>query len=253
MLNSIKRKHHFGDKRFAKHFLFTIKCHVWQPFFRLKLTHIYLICCCCCCCFSAAFFSFVSFSLYLFALMASPPSSEHSTLGNIHHCQWQHLTNIVNSISHFPYMKFRKYTQQPEEEIKTERTKESKKFYRFSGGFDVWFWLFSSLPIYSLPVCWFFNISLYGIYVCLNMNAQPKRISFIFSSPSHTLPCFFFYLLWSMHLTELVHPIRHSDHSQNYWHQHTFNTKMKCTMETNSSVSAVLKFATKGKLRPVLT
>lgn len=123
--------------------------------------------------------------------MASPPSSEHSTLGNIHHCQWQHLTNIVNSISHFPYMKFRKYTQQPEEEIKTERTKESKKFYRFSGGFDVWFWLFSSLPIYSLPVCWFFNISLYGIYVCLNMNAQPKRISFIFSSPSHTLPCFF--------------------------------------------------------------
>lgn len=191
MLNSIKRKHHFGDKRFAKHFLFTIKCHVWQPFFRLKLTHIYLICCCCCCCFSAAFFSFVSFSLYLFALMASPPSSEHSTLGNIHHCQWQHLTNIVNSISHFPYMKFRKYTQQPEEEIKTERTKESKKFYRFSGGFDVWFWLFSSLPIYSLPVCWFFNISLYGIYVCLNMNAQPKRISFIFSSPSHTLPCFF--------------------------------------------------------------
>lgn len=191
MLNSIKRKHHFGDKRFAKHFLFTIKCHVWQPFFRLKLTHIYLICCCCCCCFSAAFF-LVRFFFSLFvcidgvsALFGTLNTRQHTPLPMTafnKYCQFD-LTLSVHEVS-----KIHTTTRRGNKNRTNERI---EKFYRFFGGFDVWFWLFSSLPIYSLPVCWFFNISLYGIYVCLNMSAQPKRISFIFSSPSHTLPCFF--------------------------------------------------------------
>lgn len=216
MLNSIKRKHHFGDKRFAKHFLFTIKCHVWQPFFRLKLTHIYLICCCCCCCFSAAFF-LVRFFFSLFvcidgvsALFGTLNTRQHTPLPMTafnKYCQFD-LTLSVHEVS-----KIHTTTRRGNKNRTNERIEKILQILRWIRCLVLTIQLASDLFVARLLIFQYFLVWYLRLfeYEC---TTKTNFIHFFFSFSHFAL--FFFYLLWSMHLTELVHPIRHSDHSQNY-------------------------------------